>query len=65
MKRRHRRHLLYLIIFLIAFIILPTGTPEDLFTTVIIIKLGGLRLYVLLAILSYLALVWVRGRGKK
>ena len=62
MKRRHRRRLLYLIVFLIAFIILPTGTPEDLFTTYIIIKLGGLKLYVVLAVLSYLALRWVRGK---
>jgi len=60
MKRRHKRHLLYLIVFIIAFIILPTGTPEDIFTTYIIIRLGGLRLYVLLAVLSYLALQWAR-----
>ena len=62
MKRRHRRRLLYLIVFLIAFIILPTGTPEDLFTTVLIIRLGGLKLYIVLAVLSYLALRWVRGK---
>ena len=60
MKRRHKRHLLYLIVFIIAFIILPTGTPEDIFTTYIIIRLGGLRLYVLLAVLSYIALQWAR-----
>ena len=53
--RRHGKHaLLFLAALVIAWIVLPTGTPEDLVTTFIFIKLLGLWGYAALALLTLL-----------
>ena len=53
---RHKRKLLILSLIAVAFIILPTGTPEDLVTTVLFIKLFGVRSYLAMAIVGLLCL---------
>ena len=61
MRTKHRlkaHHLLILIVFIIAFIILPTGTPEDLFTTVLFIYFFGWKAY-LLMVLAVILLVLI------
>ena len=53
MRTKHKlkaHHLLILIVFIIAFIILPTGTPEDLFTTVLFIYFFGWKAYLLMVL---------------
>lgn len=49
-----------ILIFVFALIVLPTGTPEDAFTTVILVAVLGINGYILLAILALilLALAW-------
>ena len=66
--RIKKHHLLAAILFLIAFIILPTGTPEDAFTTVLFIKVFGLKAYAYLFLLGLTALYLyreLRGGRKK
>jgi hypothetical protein len=53
------RHLLYLAVFIIAFIILPTGTPEDLVTTVLFIKVFGILPYLLMALITLLLVILI------
>jgi len=56
--KRHGKHaLLFIIILIIAWIVLPTGTPEDLITTFVFIKVLGLVGYAVLALIVLL-LVW-------
>jgi len=52
------------IIVLLALIVLPTGTPEDLFTTVVIIQTIGVAGYAMLALIVLLLYLAVKG-GKK
>ena len=52
--RLKSKHFIYLLIFVIAFIILPTGTPEDLFTTVLFIYFFGWKAYLLMALVVIL-----------
>ena len=46
-----RKHWLIILVTLLALIVLPTGTPEDIPTTWLIIGLVGFKAYVLLAII--------------
>lgn len=48
------------ILIVIALIVLPTGTPEDIPTTLAIIRVGGWKLYLLLAGIVILLLVIFR-----
>jgi len=57
-KRLNKRLLITLLV--IALIILPTGTPEDLFTSVPLIKFLGLRAYILLC-LAILFFIYLNG----
>ena len=56
--RLSRHHLTWAAIaLLIAFIILPTGTPEDIVTTYLFIKLFGLSAYLWMALIALLLLL--------
>lgn len=46
-----RKHWLVVLVTLAALIILPTGTPEDIPTTWVIIGLIGFKAYLLLALI--------------
>ena len=51
------RHVLYVALLAAALIILPTGTPEDLVTTVLFIEFFGLVPYLILALLVLLLML--------
>ncbi len=53
-----KKHLIATLAIIFAFIVLPTGTPEDIPTTFLIIWLGGLRLYLILAAFSIILLMY-------
>jgi len=53
-----RKHLIATLAIIFAFIVLPTGTPEDIPTTFLIIWLGGWRLYMVLAAFSIILLMY-------
>ncbi len=58
--KRHGRHaLLFLVILVIAWVVLPTGTPEDLITTLVFIKLLGIWGYAVLALITLLLVLIV------
>ena len=58
--KRHGKHaLLFLAILVIAFIVLPTGTPEDLFTTVLFIYFFGWKVYLLMVLVVLLLVLLV------
>ena len=62
MKRvkRHGKHaLLFLAVLVLAWVILPTGTPEDLVTTFVFIKLLGIWGYAVLALITLLLVLLV------
>ena len=60
-----RHHILLSIAIIIALVILPTGTPEDIPTTFLILKIFGWKGYVLLALFSLLLLIWARHEEKE
>jgi len=54
MRKKRRKRVnkkLVVTLVIIALIILPTGTPEDVFTSVPLISILGLQAYVLLCLL--------------
>ena len=61
------RKWIYLVLFALALIVLPTGTPEDLVTTVLFIEVFGLvpSLIVALVILLLIALLLPRRYWRK
>ena len=48
--RRRRVNLFWILFIILVLIVLPTGTPEDLVTTVVLINVLGAKGYVLLAL---------------
>lgn len=63
MKAKYRR-ILYVLALMLLIIILPTGTPEDIPTTVLIISVFGWKTYLLLACLAIIFYMWARGDKK-
>ena len=60
-KRRSRKTkaLLVTLVIILALIILPTGTPEDLVTTLVFIQLLGWKLYLIMAIITLILLLLI------
>jgi len=56
---RRKHALLFLAILALAWIVLPTGTPEDLITTFVFIKLLGIWGYAVLALVTLLLVLLV------
>ena len=63
--RFDRRHIWIAIALIVAWIVLPTGTPEDLVTTLLFIKLFGFQAYLLMCGATLLFLGWVFNHTKK
>ena len=51
---RKLKALLVTLVVLLALIVLPTGTPEDLFTTILFMHVLGWKTYILLALITLL-----------
>ncbi len=60
MIRKHWRKILAGAALAFALIVLPTGTPEDIPTTFLIIALGGWKLYLILAAIAIALLCFCR-----
>lgn len=54
-----KKHLAYLIIAAILWIVLPTGTPEDAVTTLLFIKIFGFQDYLLMIFFTLLVCWWI------
>ena len=63
--RFDRRHLLIAIALIVVWIVLPTGTPEDIVTTLLFIKLFGYKAYLLMCGATLLFLGWTLSHVKK
>jgi len=50
---------LFIALLALALIVLPTGTPEDLFTTIIFIEVLGIWSYLLLALVVLLLVLLI------
>ena len=59
---RLKKHWPLLLAFVIAWIVFPTGTPEDAVTTLLFIKLFGVKAYFALCGLTLLFLGWMLGK---
>lgn len=58
--RKHgKKYLLFTLVLIIAWIILPTGTPEDLITTFVFIKLFGLATYAVIALVTLILVLLI------
>ncbi len=51
--RKHgKKYLLFTLVLIIAWIVLPTGTPEDIVTTLVFIKLFGIATYAIMCLIT-------------
>ena len=57
--RLKKKHLVYLLIAIILWIVLPTGTPEDAVTTLLFIKMFGFQNYLLMIFFTLLICWWI------
>lgn len=68
MKKNRTFGTLFLVgIFFVAIIILPTGTPEDLFTTIPFIAFFGMTTYIIVSVvvIAIIILLMLRKRNRK
>jgi len=61
---RKLKALLVTLVVLLALIVLPTGTPEDLVTTVLFIQVLGWKTYLLIALITLLLILLILPRKK-
>ena len=65
MKVTRKKFSLAALAFVIALIVLPTGTPEDLFTSVPLLLFVGWKVFLILCAIALIALLLVKNKKRR